>query len=162
MSDSAVNISEGDVIDYINFSCVSPASERNLISFSHCPSQKSCSVLEHNLINIESVPASPVPSESGKQDKSIPGKSSVEYSEFVKVLKENEKLNRDLEEKLAAIENLQETCKDLEVCLQDAGSDALKVILFLYTLLIHSAIYMKNLNCLLISGPPNHNSKCWI
>lgn len=114
---NAVNISEQGVV---NFCDISPSTEENLISFSQRPSLQTFSATEVNLIDNEIT--------SPTFYKLIPEKDTSESDQLVNILKENEQLKQDLEEKLAVIKDLHAVNEELKgVHLQKIGSDASKV-----------------------------------
>lgn len=116
MHQNAVNIAEQGA----NFCDISPSTEENLISFSQRPSLQTFSATEVNLINKEIT--------SPTFYKLIPEKDTSESDQLVNILKENEQLKHDLEEKLATIKDLHAVNKELKgVHLQKIGSDASKV-----------------------------------
>lgn len=114
---NAVNICEQGVV---NFCDISPSTEENLISFSQRPSLQTFSANEVNLIDNEIT--SPTFYEL------IPEKDTSESDQLVNILKENEQLKHDLEEKLAVIKDLHAVIEELKgVHLQKIRSDASKV-----------------------------------
>lgn len=128
---NAVNIAEQGVI---NFCDISPSTEENLISFSQRPSLQTFSATEVNLIDNEI--ASPT------FYKLIPEKDTSESDQLVNILKENEQLKHDLEEKLAIIKDLHAVNEELKgVHLQKIGSDASKVsFLTQYSFIYHCCL----------------------